>query len=473
MAGRGGGRAIFLSHCESETLRKHVEAAGIGFIRLDKPHPNPADIERTLTLLREFETEWLVLDGYHFAPAYQEAVRKAGYRLLVIDDTAHWPEYHADILLNQNINAGALSYVNDPDTTLLLGTRYVLLRPEFLLRRSCPRHIHGVGRKVLVTLGGGDPENVTLKIIQALEQMDVSGLEAKIVVGPANPNLERLRQAVQRLAINLQLLTNVTDMPELMVWADLAVSGGGSTSWELAFMGVPNVVLVLAENQRVIAEEMDKTGVVSNLGWYEQVSSSQVAQAMTRLLLSVEARTRMASRGQDLVDGDGVNRVLMRMRGQGIRLRRVREEDGRLIWEWANDPSVRAVSFSSQPIYWEQHLKWFQSKLNDPDCIFYVVLNEQDVPIGQVRYDVNGSEAVVSISLGSSFRGKGYGDQMIELSSRKLFKVLGAQSIHSYVKMGNESSVKMFLEAGFKNVGETVIHGEPAVHLILLRERAA
>ena len=468
-----GGRTIFLSHCENKTMRQHVEATGISFIPLDTPHPNSADIQRALTLLREFEAEWLVLDGYHFDPAYQEAVRKAGYPLLVIDDTAHWPEYHADILLNQNINAEALSYVRDPGTTMLLGTRYVLLRAEFLSRRSRPREIREGGRKVLVTLGGGDAENVTLKVIQALQQVDVSGLEAKIVVGPANPNLKILHQAAQQSTINLQLLPTVTDMPELMAWADLAVSGGGSTSWELAFIGVPSVVLVMAENQSVIAQELGKMGIVFNLGWHEQVSSSQVAQAMTRLLLSAEARGRMASRGKDLVDGDGVDRVLMRVRGQRIRLRRVREEDGRLIWEWANDPSVRAVSFSSEPILWEQHLKWFQSKLNDPGCVFYIALDEEDVPIGQVRYDVKDGEATVSISLGSSFRGKGYGNEIIELSSRKLFKALNAKSIHSYVKTDNEASVEMFLEAGYKNVGKTTIHGEPAVHLILPKEGSA
>jgi RimJ/RimL family protein N-acetyltransferase len=238
-------------------------------------------------------------------------------------------------------------------------------------------------------------------------------------------------------------------------------------------MGVPSVVLVMAENQSIIAEELGKIGVVFNLGWHEQVSSSQVAQAMTRLLLSAEARTGITSRGLNLVDGDGVGRVLMRVREHRIRLRRVREEDERLIWEWANDPSVRAVSFSSEPIVWEHHLKWFQSKLNDPDCIFYVALNEEDIPVGQIRYDVKNGEATVSISLGSSFRGKGYGNEIIELSSWKLFNILDAKSIHSYVKMGNEASVKMFLEAGFKKMGMEMMYGEQAVHLMKPKEGKA
>jgi UDP-2,4-diacetamido-2,4,6-trideoxy-beta-L-altropyranose hydrolase len=459
---------------ETPLLEALLKSEGIEIIRLSSQKESEGDAIQTARLGLQMGASWVVVDGYKFNANYQWEIKNSGLNLLFIDDYGHADHYYADLVSNQNIHAHEGLYKSrEPYTQLLLGPRYILLRREFLKWRGWRRKISEVGRKILVTIGGSDPNNMTLKVIQALQQVDLPGLEAKIIVGPANPNLEILRQAVQRSVPHLQLLTTITDMPELMIWADLAVSGGGTTSWELAFMGLPSVVLVIAENQRVIAEELGKMGVFFNLGWYEQVSSSQVAQAMTRLLLSAEARTIMSSRGQGLVDGEGVDRVLMRMGGQRIRLRRVREEDGRLIWEWANDPSVRAVSFSSEPILWEEHLKWFQSKLNDPKCIFYIALNEEDVPIGQVRYDMNDGEVIVSISLGSSFRGKGYGNEIIKFSLRKPFKILEDKCIHSYVKMGNEASVKMFLEAGFKNVGETLIHGEPAVHLILPKEGVA
>ena len=469
----GGGKVIFLSHCESDTLCQRIIDEGFDLISVENPHPDPNDLSQTLAYLKHLSPTWFILDGYHFTPDYQKAIRDAGIRLLIIDDMNHLPHYHADILLNQNIYAESLWYSCESSTKLLLGAKYVLLRREFLKWRGWDRKIPDVASKVLVTLGGSDPDNVTLKVIQALQKIGIPDLEVKIVVGPSNPHVKSLKDTMSSAPSSVLILENVNNMPELMAWADLAVSGGGSTSWELAFMGVPSVVLVMAENQSVIAEELGRIGIVFNLGWHEQVSSSQVAQAVARLLLSAEARAGMTSRGLNLVDGDGVGRVLMRVRGQRTRLRRVREEDGRLIWEWANDPSVRAVSFSSEPIVWEQHLKWFQSKLNDPDCIFYVALNEEDIPVGQIRYDVKNGEATVSISLGSSFRGKGYGNEIIELSSWKLFNILDAKSIHSYVKMGNEASVKMFLEAGFKKMGMEMMYGEQAVHLMKPKEGKA
>jgi UDP-2,4-diacetamido-2,4,6-trideoxy-beta-L-altropyranose hydrolase len=309
-----GGQAAFLSHCESKTLRHHVEAAGIRFIPLDTHHPHPADIQRTLTLLREFQTEWLVIDGYHFDPAYQQRVREAGYRLLVIDDTAHWPNYNADIVLNQNINARQLPYVVDPDTMLLLGTRYALLRHEFLAWRNWRRGTLELACKVLVTLGGSDPDNMTGKVIKALEKMEVPGLEVKIVVGPANPHLDTLRRAAKASSINLQFLTTVNDMPSLMAWAEVAVSAGGSTCWELAFMGVPNIVLVLAENQCRIAQGLEEAGVTINLGWSHQVSEDDIATKLQGLCQAGERRSHMSWLGRRLVDGEGAPRVIQSLR---------------------------------------------------------------------------------------------------------------------------------------------------------------
>lgn len=469
----GGNRAFLLSHCESEDLRQRVEATGVGFIPLDNAHPDPADLRTTLTLLRDLQAGWLVIDGYHFDPTYQQMVRSAGKRILVIDDTAHLPEYHADILLNQNINAGQLSYMCDTETKLLLGPQYALLRPEFFAWRDQQREISQVTRKVLVTMGGSDPDNATLKVIQAVQQMDVPGLETRIVVGSANPHLEILNHAVRDSASNFQLLTDVSDMPEKMAWAEVAVSAGGSTCWELAFMGVPAVVLVLGENQRANAEALDKGGVALNMGWHGQIVPSQISQAIMQLLASGEVRSAMTHRGQELVDGYGIERVLMWLRGAKIWLRRAHERDNRLIWEWANAPDARAVSFSPEPIPWERHRHWFTSKLNDPNCVFFIAVNEEEIPTGQVRYEVNGHEATVSISLGASFRGKGYGSAILTLASRQFYRVSQAKEIHAYIKMGNEISMQAFAKAGFQRASTTKVHGLPSAHLILPKEAIA
>jgi len=465
-----GGEVTFITACESKGLLDRLSNEGFQIIRLDYPYPDPADWEATSEVLAAHPNVWVVLDGYHFDPAYQRRIKEVGHPLLVIDDMAHLEHYYADIVLNQNLHAEQLHYSCEPYTQLLLGTQYVLLRREFLQWQGWKREIPKMARKVLVTLGGSDPDNQTLKVIRVLQQVDVDGLEAVVVVGPSNRHFRELQSAICNPQSAIRVVQNVTDMPELMAWADVAVSAGGSTCWEMAFMGLPNLVVVLADNQRNIAEGLDAVGATVNLGSYENLSTAEIAQALTRLLVAAEMRAEMARRGRELVDGEGVARVIDRLMGKALRLRRVGKDNCRLLWEWANDPDVRAVSFSSEPIPWEQHVKWFNSKLNDPRCIFYIAVNSDDVPVGQIRYDTEDNKAVVSISIDRKFRGKGYGSRLVWLASRRLFDVSNVDTIHAYVKQGNEASVGTFVKAGFREVETGMIHGHQAAHLMLLRE---
>ncbi|MBI5683050.1 MAG: UDP-2,4-diacetamido-2,4,6-trideoxy-beta-L-altropyranose hydrolase [Deltaproteobacteria bacterium] len=313
-----GGKVTFLSHCESEELQERITNEGFEFLFLEKMHPHPSDLEQTLENLSSIihhpsSNYWLVLDGYHFTSEYQKALRDAGIRCLVIDDMNHLPHYHVDIILDQNIYATDMDYRCDEDTTLLLGTKYVLLRREFLKYRNFNRQIPESATNILVTLGGADPDNVTLKVMYALEQVQVNGLEAVVVVGGSNPHYETLQSAIRNLQPKIRLECNASNMPELMAWADVAVSAGGSTVWELIFMVVPSVVMILADNQKEIAEELEKEDVVVNLGWHEDVTEMDIRDAVQNLLADSDKRRSMGLKGKALVDGRGVERTIERI----------------------------------------------------------------------------------------------------------------------------------------------------------------
>ena len=248
-----GGEVTFISHCDSVPLKQRMHDEGISLIPIDRVCPDPSDIETTLSILKKDLTDkktWLVLDGYHFTSEYQKAIREKGIRLLVMDDMNHLTVYHADILLNQNIHAAELKYHCDDDTTLLVGTRYVFLRREFLKYWDFKRQIPDRAKNILVSLGGADPDNVTLKVIQALDFLGGSQIEITIIVGPANLHELCLRSALESTNLNYNLLINPPNMVDLMANTDLGISAGGGTYWELAYMGVPCIMIVLAENQR-------------------------------------------------------------------------------------------------------------------------------------------------------------------------------------------------------------------------------
>jgi len=270
-----GGKVTFLSQCESEALRRRILGEGFDLIPIEELHPDPSDLTQTLKYLERsapcsmpHTSPWFVLDGYHFDQQYQKKVREAGYRLLVMDDTAHLARYHCDILVNQNIQSLEIRYDCDGNTVKLLGPGYVLLRREFLKYRGFDRKAtFEKARNILITLGGADPDNVTLKVIKALNMLKDPDFDVSLVVGPSNPHKEILKSAVLHTPCSMRLLDNVEDMPSLMVWADLAVSAGGSTCWELSFMGLPFVAVIIAENQEKIALELEQFGAGRNAGW--------------------------------------------------------------------------------------------------------------------------------------------------------------------------------------------------------------
>src|SRR4029077_7500310 len=112
------GEVAFTVHRAGMPWKDRLAAAGDAVHWLGYSAPDDVDLATTLAAARDLGTDWLVLDGYHFDPAYQEAVRRTGLRLLVIDDTAHHPKYSADLLLNQNLESERLRYRIPPDTGL-------------------------------------------------------------------------------------------------------------------------------------------------------------------------------------------------------------------------------------------------------------------------------------------------------------------------------------------------------------------
>lgn len=126
-------------------------------------------------------------------------------------------------------------------------------------------------------------------------------------------------------------------------------------------------------------------------------------------------------------------------------------EDARLLWEWANDPSVRSNSFNQEPIPWESHLRWYEKRLASPGTRFWL-LEVNGVPAGQIRYDRDdeGRSAEISFSLAREFRGKGLGTRIITLTLGSAIAELGVEKIVAVVLDGNIPSYKAFQSAGFE-----------------------
>ena len=451
-----GGNVLFTSYCESDVLQSRLNAEGFSYIAIQKPYPHPSDLDSITTLLdnlcatEQRDRVIVALDGYHFDGHYQKTIKNQGFRILCIDDYGHADQYYADVILNQNLSADISLYPSySSHTKFLLGPQYVLLRKEFWKWKTWKRDFPGIAKKVLVTMGGADPDNVTLKVLKALKEVAIPDMEVVVVLGPANPHKEEIERSLSLFPFKSHLLLSVDNMPELMAWADMAIAGGGSTGWELVFMGLPSILLILAENQRVISHKLEEAGASINLGWYDETKVGTIAEIAENSMKNQKVREAMSTKGRSLVDGNGGSEVVKYLRDSHVTFRQVREDDCRLIWEWANDPEIRSASFTTDPISWEDHVCWFAAKLNDNAHLFYILLNLNGEPVGQVRFGLNGKEATISTSIAPTFQGKGYGSQGIRITIAELFTHVDVDVIRAYIKPENLKSVKAFTGAGF------------------------
>lgn len=321
-----GGEVVFITRCETAELLQRLRDENFEVIELKSPDEFLSRLSSDLCPLTS--DLWFVLDGYPFTLEDQRAVRATGCKLLVIDDCNHLPQYECDVLLNQNINAAELNYHINPEAKLLLGPRYCLLRREFFQTLEKPEQkvpslgktegcrlslFPSIGKNMLVTMGGADPDNVTLKVIEALQRVDLPGLNVKIVVGPANPHRASLEEAVQHSASNMELIHSA-NMAEWMRRADFAVSAAGSTCWELLAMNVPFMTVVLADNQAGVAAWLEQHAGVPCLGR----GSDSFSERMAAYLRSPE--TLVQDRPVRLVDGRGAERVVGCLRKEAAKV---------------------------------------------------------------------------------------------------------------------------------------------------------
>lgn len=314
-----GGRAVFIGTDDSLSLESRLEGRAMVAQRIKAEPGSPADALATARIVKKSGASWVILDGYCFSGEYQTCLKKdSGARLLVIDDMAQAARYDADAILNQNPHAEKKLYEGKTDgrTALLLGTEYALLRREFW-QAGRPSHSKpGNLRKVLLTAGGGETFPVMAKFIGGFIKAGLTDTEA---AGVYNGNAQA-RQKLEKLATDagrkVRIISNASRMADLMAWADAAVSAAGSTLWELAYLGVPAVTVILADNQRPIADWLHERGIVLNLGWYKNVSEADISGALNRLASEPALRAEMSGRGRKLVDGKGVSRVLAFLRGK-------------------------------------------------------------------------------------------------------------------------------------------------------------
>lgn len=304
---KAGKECIFISKNYSESIIKKIIEYGYIVELIPVKTDLEEDLELIIKKVAKYQPRIIITDSYNIDEIYLRKLKELKKFLITIDDMA-LIHFASDIIINQNLGITASDYSKERYSKLLLGPKYAIIREEIKLKHQIKRQINIDVRNILVTMGGADIDNQTNKVITAINRIK-SKIRVTIVVGPSCPYEKELRKIVANNN-KFILKTDVKNMSDLMMEADIAISGGGTTCWELACLGLPSIIIILAKNQFRNVEELSKKGIFIKLGYYKNVSCKEIELAVIDLIMDIEKRNEMSIKGKKLVDGQGVKRIL-------------------------------------------------------------------------------------------------------------------------------------------------------------------
>lgn len=416
------------------------------------------DFADCLPTLLAFSPDWVICDHYALSDIWEKRVKEhSSCKLLVIDDLAD-RAHLADILLDQNHGHTAQDYQTKlPEHTLVLaGTHYALLREEFQQQRNTSLahqdQRSGSIKNILLNLGGVDKDNHTLTLLNALNQCSGSlkkDWQLTIILGKTSPHIASIQAACQHLSFPCQVLININNIAQWMAKSDLAIGAAGSTSWERCCLGLPSILVVLADNQQTIAKHLQQIGAASYLHHHEL--NAEKLETLFRQPESVwQAQSQKA---RALCDGQGVWRVCHRLKHfthESKHLRSVQADDAQRLFQWRNHPDIRCWMLQQQPLEWSSHVAWLTRQLDNPDFIM-LIYQIDGVPQGFVSFkrlpeQKNTWEWGFYLAPDCP---RGHGTPMGKRAISWAFTHLNAEKIIGSVLTNNSKSLRLHKKLGF------------------------
>ncbi len=321
---------VFICRDNPGNLIAHIKQKGFAVITLPR-HPRQVlddastgyqrwlgvsqqeDAEDTIQAIAKQPVDWLIADHYALDQDWENLLRPYVDKIMVIDDLAN-RRHHCEMLLDQTYGRDVSDYrpLVPASTRLLLGSNNALLRSEFARARPLAikrrEQYEGIGR-ILVSLGSMDESNVTPSVLQALALVKWQLRPViDIVLTSAAPHLSALKLMLEDFPLVVNLHINVDDMAERMLNADLAIGAGGTTSWERCSLALPSILMILADNQVVICQNLERAGAAISLQLNDSTITN-IKDSIERLARDDSAYRAMSLSASEICDGAGATRV--------------------------------------------------------------------------------------------------------------------------------------------------------------------
>ncbi len=268
------------------------------------------ELEGLLKFIQENPAEYMIVDKYEISENYLKKINEV-IKVVYIDDLNRFI-YPCDCLIAYANYYEKFQYPKHyKDTKLLLGTKYVPLRKEYSDQKE--KQINSSGSKVIFLSGGTDNYGVAITFVRELIKQQVLDMyHIRIICGAFHKDIEQLRALEKEYENNLEILVQVKDMWNYMQWADMAVSAGGTTLYELSACGTPFITYTIADNQFDNVKTFEKDNHIYYAGDMRKEPEKKMKHLVCKLNLlrnDIKQREEISKSLQQLVDGKGSMRI--------------------------------------------------------------------------------------------------------------------------------------------------------------------
>jgi UDP-4-amino-4,6-dideoxy-N-acetyl-beta-L-altrosamine N-acetyltransferase len=468
---RQGAFILFL--CRSLDLNWMNQAREIvdDCVAMDWQTPPDEDVREVVRLYHQCNIDQAIIDHYRVDQRYQKQLYESGVRWLQFDGSASEP-FLGEWVFNASPSAREDLYGSlkrRQETNFLLGSAFALIRREFIEKKHQIQFREKV-RKILMTFGGGDDRGCTVFCLDSLKSLDPA-IERLVLVSSANPRKGEISEWVNKHpGTNVTLLLDVPDVAACMLQADLAIIAGGTTTFETAAMGLPSLIIEIADNQAPNARAWQEQGAAVNLGLLEKLTPQALFQQMISLIQDPARRKAMSEAGQRSVDGQGVQRVakilegITRERTVNINLRQdfdltsvrlknfVHLTEKEMIRNWRNDPEIRKWMFTDHLITPDEHDHFIDKLMVDDQNFYWLVQNKEGQYLGVIsinKLDQLSKTAYFGLYVRPDCKGQGYGHRLMTSLKELVFDVAKLETLKLEVLSTNERALEFYRKSGF------------------------
>ena len=377
--------------------------------------------------------DFVLLDGYDFNLEYQKIIKSKECKLIIIDDV-HENKFYADLIINQNPAISEKDYSIVSPVKFALGLDYVLLRRPFLNATNFVRNASAI-KKVLICFGGADKLNLTESTL--IETLKFSKFEQiSVVTGSEYKN----RDIIDNYSLKYDYVRhyhNITanQISDLMLNSDLGIIPSSGIVLEALACKMNIISGMYADNQKLLFKYLAENKFITSANNFSKAD-------LNAALLEVVDKRIISN---NVIDGKSPFRIFCIFLDLACNLRPANLNDIELLFNWANDKSVRKNSINKDNILWDNHIKWFSSKVQSKKTVIYI-LDIFTKSVGQIRYDFNGDYWEIDYSIDTDYQGMGLGKYIL---SKTLLKFEN-KTIKGNVLSTNISSIKAFQSVGFK-----------------------